>query len=173
MFTHFFYKYLPGFSMLRDPVKAMHLFSLSASILAGFGFSKLFSKDTTKRLILFSFIYISLYLLFGYTNTLFEIGSRLYLPYQTTLEETLLWKHFVAGNCLKVSIILLGYSLLIYLIYKGKIQRIFGLSAIIILTIFDLSTFNSKLNYLIDEDFYKNEPRIAKNPFQMANFSHS
>ncbi|MEK9148695.1 MAG: hypothetical protein AAB267_01470, partial [Candidatus Desantisbacteria bacterium] len=158
----FFYKYLPGFSMLRDPVKAMHLFSLSASILAGFGFSQILSKDITKRLILFSFLYICLYLLFGYTDTLFEIGSRLSLPYQTTLEETFLWKHFVTGNCLKVSIILLGYSLLVYLIYKAKIGRTLGLSAIIILTIFDLYTFNSRLNYLINEDFYIKEPKIAK-----------
>jgi hypothetical protein len=161
----FFYKYLPGFSMLRNPVKAMHLFSLSASILAGFSFNKLFSKDIIKRLILFSFLYIFLYLLFDYTNILFEIGSRLklYLSRWATLEEAFLWKHFVALNCLKVSIILLGYSLLIYLIYKGKIQKIFGLSCIIILTIFDLSTFNGRLNYLINEDFYTDKPKIAKN----------
>jgi hypothetical protein len=161
----FFYKYLPGFSMFRNPVKAMHLFSLSASILAGFSFNKLFSKDITKRLILFSFLYIFLYLLFDYTNISFEIGSRLklYLSRWATLEEAFLWKHFIALNCLKVSIILLGYSLLIYLICKGKIERTFGLSCIIILTIFDLSTFNGRLNYLINEDFYRDKPKIARN----------
>lgn len=48
-----------------------------------------------------------------------------------------------------------------YFIYRGKIRRNFGLSAIIILTIFDLYTFNGRLNYLIDEDFYKTEPVIT------------
>ncbi|MDI6751436.1 MAG: YfhO family protein [bacterium] len=159
----FFYKYLPGFSMLRDPVKAMHLFSLSASILAGFGFNRLFSKDITKRLILFLFFYLFLHLLFSHTNILFKIGNGLHLPYRVIIEEVFFWKYFVAGNCLKVSAILLGYSLLFYLIYKAKIQRSLGLSAIIILTIFDLYTFNGRLSYLINEDFYKEEPKIAKN----------
>ncbi|MFH0775358.1 MAG: YfhO family protein [bacterium] len=169
----FFYKYLPGFSMLRDPVKAMHLFSLSASILAGFGFSQHICKDITKRLILVSFLYTSLYLLFGYTNILLEIGKGLHLPYQTTLEEIFLWKHFVAANCLKVSVILLLISLLVYLIHRGKIGRTLGLSAIIILTVFDLYTFNGRLNYLINENFYKNKPKIAKSLKNGRFFSYS
>jgi hypothetical protein len=158
---YFFYNYMPLFAMLKNPVKALHITSISLSILAGFGFNYILSKDITKKFIFFVFPYILFFFLFNYTGFLFEVVKNLYPPSIMIIDELVFWKSFVSYNCLKVAGIILGYTILIYIIHRYKIRRYLISSIFIILTIFDLFIFNGNLNYTINEDFYKKEPYLV------------
>ncbi|MEW6103068.1 MAG: hypothetical protein AB1630_04520 [bacterium] len=157
---YLFYKFLPGFSMLKDPVKALHLFSFSASILAGFGFNQIFSKDIRKGLLLFLFLFLFFSLIFKYTPILLEIMKTLNPPYRINNNEIEIWRFFVSLNCLKVAVFLLGFYILISI--KKRLSLHLFYCAIIFLTLFDLWTFNSHFHYMINEEFYRKPPKVSR-----------
>ncbi|MEW6102613.1 MAG: YfhO family protein [bacterium] len=150
----FLYKFLPFFSLMRNPIKTLHLVSISLSILAGFGF--FYSKDKSKIFVPATLLFLFLAFLF-YLNpkSLFFLVAKLPSPYKTNPFEVSLWYSFVFKNCLYISLILL----IAILILKRK-KHIAPL--LICLTIFDLYLFNGNLNYLIDEGFYKKKPEIVE-----------
>ncbi|MEW6103066.1 MAG: YfhO family protein [bacterium] len=170
-FYHILYKYIPCFNIIRYPVKALHLSGLAGSYLAGFGFFYLISqahkKEMGKKFILLSLFFVLLFLFFYYErkyvfHILNYIMKGLYAPGRMEKGDIYIWYSFVSLNFLKVAFILFLIGIVVHFVYKYKISFILLKGFLITITIYDLYTFNGKLNYLIDEDFYKETPNIVE-----------
>ncbi|HAW49740.1 TPA: hypothetical protein DCX16_02160 [bacterium] len=150
----FFYKHLPFFSMMRDPIKALHLASISLSILSGFGFFCINLKNLSKWLVFSAFV-ILLFSFIFYLNRDFRIilVEGLHPPPKTDFSEIISWENFVFSSSLIVASFLILYAFLAHLSYKNIVVAI---------CIVDLWIFNGRLNCLIDDDFYKEKPRIVE-----------
>ncbi len=158
------YQYLPGFSMIRYPVKFFSFVVLGISVLAGFGLDRLDgsvksnkSNLSDKILKLFSgflLIYAGSFLVFFLNQQrIIPFLKEIYFPEALDIYVAA-WADSLSGNFMLVCLITLAGILLISLLFKGKIStRVFNLG-IIGLVIIDLFIFGMRINPLVPQKIY-------------------
>lgn len=141
---------IPGISMIRYPVKYLFLTTFCLTILASFGFQWLldiFDEQRAKFLgvikgalsvfVILSLIFIPLY---AFRLKIYEFFANKYAnnipPYFFDLLASII--SFNLTSLLFVILYLLGFSLILWMAYKGKIKRIIFVFLIIVMVIADL-----------------------------------
>lgn len=151
------YKYLPGFSMLRYPVKFFSFVALGGSILAGFGYDYLITKKGRPILNLFLtfiLIYAGSFLLFNLNQEkAIYFLKKIYFP--SALDSQIdTWANSLFANFIVICSITISGILLIFLLFKEKIStKVFDF-AIVSIIIVDLFLFGVRINPLISQEIY-------------------
>jgi hypothetical protein len=154
------YNYLPGFSMIRYPVKFFSFAAFGGSILAGFGYDYLITKikDNGSKLIslfsIFILIYAGSFLVF-YLNQekVILFLKKIFFPYSSDIQIDT-WANTLFINFIVVCSILLLGILFISLLFKEKISiDIFNFGTIGIIII-DLFLFGVRINPFIYQQIY-------------------
>lgn len=151
------YKYLPGFSMIRYPVKFFSFVVLGGSILAGFGYDYLIAKKGRLILNLFStfiLIYAGSFLLFDLNQEkAIYFLKKIYFP--SALDSQIdTWANSLFANFIVICSITISGILFIFLLFKEKIStKIFNF-AIVSIIIVDLFLFGIRINPLISQEIY-------------------
>jgi len=154
------YKYLPGFSMIRYPVKFFSGVALGGSILAGFGYDYLITniKENGRRsLNLFSTFILtyggSFLLFFLNEEKIISFLKKIYFSDSSDIQIAT-WFNSLFINFIIVCLVTISGILLIFLLLK-KIISIgvfnFGIIGVIIV---DLFLFGAKINPLISQKIY-------------------
>jgi len=162
------YQYLPGFSMIRYPVKFFSFVAFGGSILAGFGYDYLITRirhDGSKILTLFSIfilIYAAIFSIFflNQQNAIFFL-KKIYFPYSSDIQIDT-WANNLFVNFIIVCAISIFGILLIFLLFNQKISTSvfnFGIVGIIII---DLFLFGIRINPLISQKIYAYKSNALK-----------
>ncbi|MFH1562063.1 MAG: YfhO family protein [Nitrospirota bacterium] len=157
---HLLYQYLPGFSMLRYPVKFFSFVVFGISILAGFGYDYLIpniKEKGDKILKIFSgfiLIYAGSFLVFFLNQQrIIPFLKRVYFPNALDIQIDA-WMNSLLGNFMFVCLITIAGILLISLLFKEKIStKVFNLG-IIGLVIIDLFIFGVRINPVVSQEIY-------------------
>ncbi|MEW6097417.1 MAG: YfhO family protein [bacterium] len=154
------YQYLPGFSMIRYPVKFFSFVVFGGSVLAGFGYDYLITKikdSGSKILNLFStfiLIYAGSFLLFCLNQEkLILLLKRTYFPYSSDIQIDT-WANSLLVNFTVVCSIASLTILLIFLLFKEKISIMVFNLGIVGIIIVDLFLFGVEINPLISQKIY-------------------
>jgi len=141
---------IPGISMIRYPVKYLFLTTFCLTILASFGFQRLLDvfdeqrnkflgviKGTLATFVLLALIFVPLYV---FRLQIYEFFAKKYAnnipPYFFDLLASII--SFNLTSLLFVILYLLGFSLILWMAYKGKIKRTIFVFLIIAMVIADL-----------------------------------
>lgn len=149
----FFYKYVPQFDFFRAPARFLYVYAFSLAMLAGIGTSILIQKAFLLKKYL-SKISVSIFLtsIFGFTISIFlsnkNIGfyERYILnnSYAVGINHSALYSQLIQ-DLLTFSLILLTFSIILFLKIKNKIGiNVLKVLLAIILSL-DLWLFNSKI----------------------------
>jgi hypothetical protein len=159
----FFYQYLPGFNLIRYPVKFFSIAAFALSILAGFGYESINKHRKWFGLIIIVFI-------FGYLAAYLScwLFSPKFLPWiaatwhtTTTIDRLTIWYHTTLDHAGLVLFVLFISAAAMFLYWKGRIQPwVFSL-VIISITVFDLFLANEKINPVFDSRLYSHTSGAA------------
>ncbi|MEW6621111.1 MAG: YfhO family protein [bacterium] len=141
------YKYLPGFSMIRYPVKFFSFAAFGCSILAGFGYDY-FRGQTLKIEFKNKFYFQGLTPLI-----LFPFLKKIYFPDATDLQIDT-WANSIFLNFIIVCLIIISCILLISLLFKNKIPISAFNFGIVSFVILDLFLFGSRINPFVPQKIY-------------------
>lgn len=162
------YNYLPGFNMIRYPVKFFSFVAFGGSVLAGFGYDYLITRireNGNKLISLFSIfilIYSGSFLAF-YLNQQKAILflKKIFFPYALDIQIDT-WANTLFVNFIVVCSILILGVLFIFLLFKEKISiGIFNFGVIGIIII-DLFLFGARINPFISQEIYTSKSGALK-----------
>jgi len=138
---------LPFFRLLRYPVKFLSIFTLSASLIAGYGFSLIYEKKGLFLFAIFSF-------LFG--------GISLFLYFGKNLFVEKYWIESLFKDTLFIFIILSLSLFFILLLKKDKIKKPLFAFLFIGLIITDLFYFSSRIAPTTSSKIYQFKPGVLE-----------
>lgn len=163
------YKFLPGFNMIRYPIKFFLFASFSIALLAGFGSEHLIrtvekrkSKSPFIILLILTSIYLIIYGLGIFKENLIIsfIKDTYFASY--TLQVITEWYKQLLGNVLLISLILIATTLVFYFIKKRLITVNVLLFCLIAILFCDLFVFGNRINPLLPQSLYTNKPGTLK-----------
>ncbi|NQU16847.1 MAG: YfhO family protein [Candidatus Saganbacteria bacterium] len=149
-----FYKFVPGFSFIRYPVKFLFIPIFSIALLAGLGWDRFFMVENKKCRKVFGLFLLSFLLSIVY------LAGKLF-AYQvfSVPQETI---NFNLESLINLNMIVLISGSVFYGIKYSKINKKLGFFVIISIVVFDLFSVNTSLNIPIRSSFYsKITPNLA------------
>jgi hypothetical protein len=157
-FHYLAYRLVPGIDLVRYPVKSFSHITLFLSILAGIGFSfvkeRVDEKRWAKLFFLFFLLYLILVVLLYKRFDVEWLKSVELLLLPTSIEEISLW------HSSNISSSLLTASFLLFASLTLSFRKSSLFSLLILLNIVDLHIAGDRLNYMVEENFYR-KPEIA------------
>ncbi|MBI4778679.1 YfhO family protein, partial [Candidatus Desantisbacteria bacterium] len=159
----FFYQYLPGFNLIRYPVKFFSIAAFALSILAGFGYE--FMNKHRKRfgsiIVVFMLCYFTAYLSCLLSGPKFIPWIAANWHTTTSIDRLTVWYNTTLTHAGLVLLVLFISVTAMFLYWKGRIQPwVFSLSIIGIL-VFDLFLANEKINPVFDSRLYSHTSGAA------------
>lgn len=165
----FFYRFLPGISFIRYPVKYIFLAVFSLSILCGFGFEQVqeWIKNNSKALKVMAYIISALFVaagllyLWGRVNLglIFAFFNRFYPVYLSRYYADELWRiiNFDVRSLGVLAVFLFLGAILFYIEQKGTISRRTFNFLILSLVALDLFSSNFAINIPGDREIFKKD----------------
>lgn len=167
----FFYKYVPQFDSFRAPARFLYIYAFSFAMLAGIGMNLLIqkissAKPSLSKLAITSFL-ISIFILpisiFIFINKNVKLYEKYVLnnSYAVGINHSTLHLQLV-NDLLIFSIILLLFSITLFMKIKNKINISVLKILFAIIILFDLWTVNSKIISIGKIDEIYNTPNLIK-----------
>ncbi|MDI6782230.1 MAG: YfhO family protein [bacterium] len=159
----FLYQYLPGFNLIRYPVKFFSIAAFALSILAGFGYESMnkHRKWFGRLIVVFMLGYLAVYLSCWLFSPKFIPWIAANWHTTTTIDRLTIWYNATLSHAGIVLIVLFISTIAMFLYWKGMIQSwVFSL-AIIAMVIFDLFLANEKINPVFDSRLYSHTSSAA------------
>lgn len=165
----FCYKFLPGFNMIRYPIKFFLFASFSIALLAGFGSEHLIRTVEKKKskypfilLLILTSIYIIIYGLgiFKEDSIISFVKDTYFSSY--TLQVITEWYKQLLNNVLLISLFLIATTLVFYFIKKRLITVNILSFCLVAILLCDLFISGNKINPLLPQSLYTNKPKTLK-----------
>lgn len=164
----FLYKFLPGFNLVRYPVKYIFILNLSLVALAGFGFESFLSRpkhgESVRRLAVFTGLVLSGYVLFyWFCRDLAGWLSRTYMPGAAPEKIRSLYQSYlpaIAKDYRQELVFLLAF--LLWLLARPRIKEMvfqLGLAVLLFGNLTSCQTVQD-MEPLVKEEFYQNKPPV-------------
>ncbi|MFH1859495.1 MAG: YfhO family protein [bacterium] len=167
---HFFYQYLPGFNLIRYPVKFFSIAAFALSILAGFGYE---SMNRHKKWFGLFIIVFMLWYFAAYLSC--RLFSSEFIPWiaanwhtTTTIDRLTIWYNTTLASAGIVLFVLFIGVTAMFLYWRGLIQsHVFSL-VMVGLVVLDLFLAGEKINPVFDSKLYSHTSNAAAFPKQDA-----
>ncbi|MEK7813318.1 MAG: hypothetical protein AAB296_06115, partial [Candidatus Desantisbacteria bacterium] len=160
---HFLYQCLPGFNLIRYPVKFFSIAAFALSILAGFGYESMnkHRKWFGMLIVVFMLGYLAAYLSCWFFSPRFIPWIAANWHTTTTIDRLTVWYTTTLTYAGLVLFVLFISAIAMFLYWKGMIQAwVFSL-VIIAMVIFDLFLANEKINPVFDSRLYSHTSNAA------------